>query len=248
MAGRQSAVSSTRLKRRTPSAPSADAIDQVAQAIRDLHRSSSLEFAHRVGSVVLEKLYGGDFELLRDRGPKDASLRKLAGHPDLPLSASGLYQAIAVFEILERLGGVYACKHLCRSHVRAVLALPEEAQERLLERAEAQQWTVDRLKTEAFCAARPTGAGGRPPLPAFVKSLHVLRRYVDRPDVYFTGLDSACALSDERVQELRRVMNALRAKLDEIEAHLEQQPRSRRQSGTTTVPGKGSRRRANGGR
>lgn len=87
---------------------SARVVDGTARRIRDLHRSAGLQFAYDVGRVVLERFYGGSLEQFRQRAPTDSSLRALARHPELGLSASALYQAIGIFELLERYGGVPA--------------------------------------------------------------------------------------------------------------------------------------------
>lgn len=202
------------------SASVAERIDETARCIRELHRYSGLRFACEVGRLVLDRFFDGRLEQLRHRGPKDASLRKLARHPDLSLSASALYQAVGIFELLERHGGVHTCKHLGPSHLRPLIGLDEQTQARLLLRAERQRWTVEQVKRAAARAGRPRHKGGRPPLPTFVKTIHSLRRYVDRPEIYFAGANRAAELDDEERAELQRVVRAIRSRCDELDARL----------------------------
>lgn len=206
--------------RRVPAEEDGRRINETARTIRDLHRASALQFACDVGRIVLERFYAGDLDALRERAPKDVSLRKLAQHPDMPFGPSALFQAIGIFELLERHGGVRTCKHLGPSHVRLLLGLPEPLQGKLLRRAERQRWTVAELQQEAASARKPKGKGGRPPLPAFVKTIRALQRYVEQPERYFGDVDEAGRLREQDVEELCRVVRQLRAHCEALEARL----------------------------
>jgi hypothetical protein len=72
--------------------PSDDEIHIVVAQIRRLVRDASLEFALRVGAIIIHHFYEGESDAWRSRGPKTASFRKLAQHPQLPLSAGALYR------------------------------------------------------------------------------------------------------------------------------------------------------------
>ena len=89
-------------------------------------------------------------------------------------------------------------KHLGVSHVRAVLGLPIKEQERFLETAEEGAWTVGRIEQEVASSRKELETGvrrGRRPLPAFVKSIHSMRRFAE-DDGLLGDLDEVrCLLS-----------------------------------------------------
>jgi len=197
------------------------AITSTANAIAELHRAAGLRFAVEVGRIVVERIYRGDLSKLRSKGPKDAPLRKLASHPALPLSASALYQAIGVYEVVERLGGLESCGSLGPSHIRAVLPVAQELQENLLRRAQKHGWTVLQLTEQARRKRRCASRGGRPSLPAFVKSIRAIRKYVDEPDVWFGDIERVAELSEQQRHELRNVAEAMRIRCEEFITELE---------------------------
>ena len=104
---------------------SGDEIDIVVAQIKRLTRVASLEFALRVGAVIIHHFYDGDTEAWRSRGPKVSSFRRLAEHPELPLSAGALYRCVALYELCERLNAPSRWEHLGASHLRLVLGLPQ---------------------------------------------------------------------------------------------------------------------------
>src|SRR6185437_7260192 len=119
-----------------------------------LCRRSTLDFALSVGRLIVAELYVGDLEHLRSRNPrKDSSLRKLAKHPDLPMSPAGLCRSVAMFELHERLGGA-SWKHVSTSHMRLVLPLAPADQEHLIRMAEKNRWTTRRLADDVASLAR----------------------------------------------------------------------------------------------
>lgn len=101
-----------------------------------------------------------------------------------------------------------------------MLGLPEQPQTRLLLRAERQRWTVRQVEREAARVLRPKNRRGRPPLPAFVKTIHSLRRFVAAPEVNFGDVDRADRLDPSKRAELREVVQALKARCDELEERL----------------------------
>ncbi|HEY5960029.1 MAG TPA: hypothetical protein VIV60_25930, partial [Polyangiaceae bacterium] len=115
-----------------------------------LTRGATLEFAMGVGKVVVDTLYDGDLSAWRSRARKDHALRALASNPDLPLSASALYRALAIYELSRRNTRDMGWRHLGVSHLRTVLGLPSETQNRLLASAETERWTVARLEREVL--------------------------------------------------------------------------------------------------
>lgn len=184
-------------------------VAECAHSIAALHRSSSLSFAVGVGRLILSRFYGGDIHRLRERSRKDMSLRRLAAHPAMPLSRSGLHQAVAVFELVQRLGGLARCQGLGVSHLRAVLPVPEPHQPGLIERAVEAGWSVARLKAE-IPAERARG-GGRPPLNPVVKAVRRLARCVDGTLPLLTDRPALRALAHADARALHGSLQRLEA-------------------------------------
>jgi hypothetical protein len=126
-----------------------DQLGEAVKKLRQVTRESMLEYALRVGSLVIHYFYGGDIKSWRHRGPKTQSFRRLARHPELPMSASSLYRCVAIFELCDRLNVVSRWSRITVSHLRAVLPLDEDDQCRLMSAANSEQWTVQRLEQEA---------------------------------------------------------------------------------------------------
>jgi hypothetical protein len=196
-------------------------IDIVVAQIKRLMRTASLEFALRVGAVIIHQFYDGDADAWRSRGPKIASFRRLAQHPDLPLSAGALYRCVALFELCERLNAPSRWEHLGASHLRLVLGLPPSAQERILKAANSNRWTVKVLQLEVLKerAARVT-LGGRRAEPVLTRSLRRVQRcleehssLVDQADLISTLEAQRCkALIDDARRCLERLADSISAK------------------------------------
>jgi hypothetical protein len=196
--------------------PDAVVVD-VAQTIREMHRTAGLQFAYDVGQLILTKFYGGNVAAFRSHAAKDSSLRRLAEQPEMPLGRSALHQAVEVHLVLERRGGVQTLGRLSPSHVRTVLALPAPEQDKLLAKAEAKALTVKQLEAEARKAKSRAGkgkGGGRPALPAFVKSIHALGKYVDGD--LFGGLEAVDELGLDEAQTLYSTVSGLKARCEEL--------------------------------
>ena len=198
-----------------------DLISDVARGIAELQRLRGLQLAWEVGHLIVEKFYGGNPMVLRERGPKDASLRRLAEHPDLPMSPSALFRSVAIYEVAERTGGVATWKHLGPSHVRTVLVLEPAHQHQLLRQAEDGRWTVQRLEEEVRGSRGNSGrSGGRPLLPRFQKAIHALAKFVDGDGEVFGDLDRIAELDADEAQQLHKTVMAVRTKCEELEAEI----------------------------
>jgi hypothetical protein len=155
---------------------SAQRIDEVVRQLNTVCRGSSIEFALRVGAIVIHNFYGGDTEAWRKRGPKATSFRRLATHPDLAVSAGALYRCVAVFELCDRLNAPARWRRLGASHLRAVIGVSEEQQEYLLARANAEHWSVQTLQAEAQCLRGSRSRGGRRTQSTLGKHIRALDR------------------------------------------------------------------------
>lgn len=151
------------LSSRTPgSAHSSDeAVEKVVRELNAISKAASLEFAFAVGEILVANFFEGDIYRLRSHDPrKNASLRKLAKHPDLRISRGTLYRSIAIHQLCGRLD-IRQWKHVSTSHIRLVLPLPEDAQKNLLHQTEVNAWTTRRLEEEITMLVRDLPSGHR---------------------------------------------------------------------------------------
>lgn len=195
-------------------------IEIVVAQIRRLIRTASLEFALRVGAVIIHHFYDGDTDAWRSRGPKTASFRRLAQHPALPLSAGSLYRCVAIFEMCERLKAASRWEHLGASHLRLVLGLPHQTQERILSMANSNRWTVKVLQQEVLKqrSSRVT-LGGRRAEPVLMKSLRRVQRSLDEYSSLIHQTNHVSTLDVERyeavIENVRRNLEQLASSISE---------------------------------
>jgi hypothetical protein len=194
-------------------------IDIVVAHIKRLARTASLEFALRVGAVIIHHFYGGDADAWRSRGPKTASFRRLAQHPDLPLSAGSLYRCVALYELCDRLNAPSRWEHLGASHLRVVIGLPPGAQEKLLATANSQRWTVKVLQQEVLAerATRLT-RGGRRTQPPIARSLISVRKCLDD---YRQVISSVAQLSLQDLAHSLELVEQTKTSLDGLSQSLQ---------------------------
>jgi hypothetical protein len=115
-----------------PTKISADTkVDRIVRQLNTICKAATFDFAMAVGKLIVDSFYAGDLDAWRSRGIKNVSFRRLAKHPDLPMSATALYRSTAIYEVCQRTGAA-DWKHLSTSHVRLVLPLAPGQQARLL--------------------------------------------------------------------------------------------------------------------
>lgn len=162
-------------------------VEQVLLKLKALGREATLAFALSVGKLVITNLYRGNLDNWRSRDPrKSASLRRLAQHPDLPMSSAVLYRSVAMYEMFERLD-LGSLTEISTSHIRLVLPLCPEAQARLLRQAQDERWTVRRLDDEVAALLRENpGArcvrGGLRRRSGLTRTMHVVERCAQSVD------------------------------------------------------------------
>jgi hypothetical protein len=197
-------------------------IDIVVNQIRRLARTASLEFALRVGAVIVHSFYEGNANTWRSRGPKTSSFRMLSQHPNLPMSPGALYRCVALYELCDRLEAPSRWEHLSASHLRAVLGLPEATQERMLTAANANRWTVRALH-EAVLRAKSdrVTTGGRRAEPPLARSLRTVVRSIEEHRIRLEHRDELSSADLERsrclVREARASLERLRQSLDTLD-------------------------------
>jgi CheY-like chemotaxis protein len=202
------------------SAPAVEATDQtflVERVVGQLNavcKKATFHFALAVGKIIVEQFYAGDLGAWRERGPKDASFRKLARHPNLAMGASMLYGSVAIYELAQRFE-IADSSRLSTSHLRSVLALTEPEQERLLRAAEANSWSVARLCDEIArtCPERAGNRGGRKRQARLALTLKRLAACLDDVQGGLSGADEpdlklASDCADQAAALLKRVQDA----------------------------------------
>jgi CheY-like chemotaxis protein len=183
-------------------------------------KRATFEFALSIGKVVIDNVYAGDLRAWRDRGPKDASFRKLAKHPDLPMSPSALYRSVAIYELSARLG-ISPRGQLSSSHLRVVLPFSHAEQERLVRRAEVERWSVARLSEETALLAQGRGRGGRGKKPPLLTTLRTLGKCLDGTRGSLLRANaSAVELSPEQAREAAALVDRVRCACGTLEAKL----------------------------
>src|SRR4051794_33626699 len=128
-------------------------LDALVTKLNELDRTATLEFALRVGRLIVQTIYAGDLSRWRAFGERDISFRKLAKRTgiDLRMSATTLYRSVALYELCSRLSAEL-WRDFGAAHLRAVLGVPEKDQVKLLSRAKAENLSVRELDRYAAAA------------------------------------------------------------------------------------------------
>jgi hypothetical protein len=182
-------------------------IDEVVTELNEMLRRAGVDLALRMGKLIVERFYGGDMTAWREHRTKETSFRRLARRADcdLRVSAVGLYRAVAVYELTERLE-LMPGSHLGTTHLRAVLGLPDDVQLTLLRTADDMKWTAVRLEREAARArSQRVQRVGRTPQPAVMRATRALAKtWQELKDSYDAG-----GSHEERLMDLPAVYRAL---------------------------------------
>lgn len=196
--------------------PDAD-VDRVVKDLRDIVRGATVLYAASVGKLVCERVFKGDVTAMRKKGPKDHSYRKLAMHPDLPMSAVTLWRMVEVSQLLRRHPGLVKMNELTLSHLRAVLGLPDETQDRLLEAAVKEHWTAAHL-AERAATHRPASKGGRSrsPIRRFVRGFDKFAD-IDQVKMHLLAFDG---FNEEELGAAEEALARARAALATLEGAL----------------------------
>ena len=190
-----------------------EVVASVVQNIRRVIRLNKLEAFLDIGQEVVEQFYGG-LEGYRSLGTRRTSLRKLASHPDLPMSKSQLYNAVSIYELSGRAEILFQSEHsLSVSHCVEVLPAPPDRQPDLLVQADRERWSVRRLRQEVDRYRDRAGVGGRPSLLPVVKVASALRKYLDDSgEDPFAGIERM-----DNLAEAQDVYAALRRARERLE-------------------------------
>jgi hypothetical protein len=193
-------------------------VERVVRQLNTICKAATFDFAMAVGKLIVDSFYSGDLEAWRSRGIKNVSFRRLAKHPDLPMSATALYRSTAIYEVWQRTGAA-EWKHLSTSHVRLVLPLAPGQQARLLQRAEANAWPVQRLREEigALPLSNSASRGGRKRRPRLRKALQKLQAFLDESKNLLNANAPVVDLSPESVRSLVQLLQSVQCACTELE-------------------------------
>jgi hypothetical protein len=217
----------SRLRRGLAPAPEDIRVVRAVDRIRQIHVETALTLALEIGRVLFVEIFDSNPQLVRGRGRKLNSFRKLAAHPDVPYGAATLWRSVSVYELSRRMPHLFAAPRLGISHFRSVIGLAPPTQERLLTSAAASGWSKEEM--ERACAAEraqfPTR--GRKPLPPLLKAARSLERAAD--------LDAQPAevrrLAEAAYGEVRSILHRTRARCAELESKLEEYRGAARRAG-----------------
>jgi hypothetical protein len=199
---------------------SSEQIEEVVHQLNSICRNSNLEFALRVGSIIIHHFYDGDTDTWRSRGPKVNSFRRLAAHPDLTLSAGALYRCVAIFELCDRLRAASRWRRLGASHLRIVIGLPPDKQESLLNSANEERWSVQMLQAKAQGLRANRARGGRRAQSALGKQLRMLDRCLQDWDLV---LDSVRSHELDELERTLQLLEKMKASIEELSEAVEVQ-------------------------
>jgi hypothetical protein len=197
-------------------------IEAAVRHIRAVCAASHLEAALRIGTYVLDTFFGGDREAFRARGRRDVSFRRLAKHPDLPVSATYLWRSVAIVEQLHDLPAEVAQALPLTHHQVLLLVNDREEKVRLAREAVGEvlsKRAFARRVQEVAGGQAKRSRGGRPRTPPLMRLQKLLRdAMVHAPALdHTTGVTASEALAaadqlEEHARQLLRTADALRGR------------------------------------
>ena len=193
-----------------PEGSGADQVNEVVLEIRGIRQLSTLRFHLQVGELVVRRFFDGDLATYRSQGRKSMSLRKLARHPELPISCTALYASINVFELVQRMGGVLAPEHLTFTHYQEVLPASPERQRALLEDAAGNHWSTAQLRAAVaqLPARGEKKTGGAPSLRPLVlrteRSAAQIEQWLDQHGTVTADAAHALQALTSRMESIAR--------------------------------------------
>ena len=196
-------------------------IDEVVASLNEMQALSTLDLSLRTGRLIMERFYQGDPSRWRHHGDKEVSFRKLANRcrRDLRVSASYLYRAVALYELVTRIGFEWEAR-LSTTHLRSVLGLPSAKQAALLKAAQDEAWSSARLEEEsARVRATLEHRSGRPPVPPMLRAVRKLTATWHKLESAADSVELE-ALSTTQVQAASRAIAELRERMDRLARRL----------------------------
>lgn len=192
-----------------------DVTDRLLLELRTIWSRSAVSTLIAVGEAIVRHCYGGDIEAWRNRGPS-VQLRHLESHPRLPFARKTVYLGLHFYDLSLRLTHQPFLNDLGVGHVRAVLGLKPDDQERLLSAAHTDHWTIAQLAERVAETRRAAGRkSGRPPTPPDVRTIKQLRLHVDAVENLLTEvIEVATCAPGERVARLLETVAEVKSEIN----------------------------------
>jgi hypothetical protein len=185
-------------------------LDEIAARVNALSQRAALDLAYAVGELIIRELYGGSLDAWGEQGTRRASYRQLIARTDLVLTPIALCRAIGVYTLCERHGGKTRWASLSVSHLHEVLALKPIEQDRLLQLAEADHWSVARLRAEIRRSRRKK----RQRAPNIRKVLRAVQAFVREGNAFVYDPKKMRRLDKETLDEVNRTIVVLQRELE----------------------------------
>ncbi len=198
-------------------------LEPVVRALRAVTATHSLQASLKAGEIIFRHVFEGNEQVLRARGKKCSSFRRLAAYPELKMSPSSLWRAVAVYELSRRFPEIGQYTHTGVGHVSVIFGLPAAEQFRLLRLTETQRWTRRYLQKVAGEVRRAHRAGGDVPRCRLIERLEGLEMMVRDADAD----PQLPAIEAEEAQRALGLMEDIRLRLQDIEGRVGQALRSR---------------------
>jgi hypothetical protein len=192
-------------------------IDALVQDIKRLHHAAGVRFAILLGQLIIERIFAGDLARWQERGRKDISFRRLARHAELPFGASTLSRAVGIYMLSKRRKDLLAFEHIGSSHLHEVAGLHWQTQDRLLDRAEAEKWSVRRLRREIV--QQSVRRTRKRSMPQFARHVWSLASGVAEAAL-LADIERIDLLSDVDIRVLADVVRRLIAQAETLEGRL----------------------------
>jgi hypothetical protein len=198
------------------------ALEAVAGEIRSVLRRTGLDRTLAIGSIILDRFFGGSVEAWRSRrNNKNTSVRRLAQRPDCPLSRSSINRAIGISALTKAMPAVLKLAHVEAGHIGVVLPLSMGEQEAWLVEANANRWSVRQLRDAILRERRLRGERrGRPRASLWQQALSASRGSLARLEALIASLRELEPdyESDRVLVELGERLIALHGQLAEVPA------------------------------
>ncbi len=206
------------------SAVDSELLDRAVEAINHTYVGKGLEMAREIGEYVLRTFFDHDLGKFRSTGQHHITFRALGEREDLHVSYVFIWRAVNVVDQLRLLPDKVARVLPYTHHALLIPLRSEETKVTLATKAVDESWTKRRLEAEVRKARKKETGGsrsGRPPLPAFVKTVNRLEKLVRTPEAHFGDTDQIAEMDPEEAKRLLDAIVALKEQLDGLQEQLE---------------------------
>lgn len=197
--------------------------EAIFEELRGVLSQTEFGRSEAVGRLILQRCFGGDIAAWKDRQPgKNRSFRKIAEHPDCPMSKTSLCRDVGVYVALRTLPAEVT-RGLTATHIAEVLKLDHDERVRFLREASAQRWSTNKLRQTIVDFRRCNGERrGRPPSPLARKSVQLLKKSVELAEQGRGALNQSRNVDADVKDEIEELLDCLSAASTDIRERLKQ--------------------------